>query len=126
VSKALIAQLLAQRESDCDLREKSADKPAMGVRVRRPPETEWGRFVGSGHAIGAMRDIAVEYVIGWYGFTEADLLGASIGSSDAVEFSRELWEVAAADRADWVGLVFDKLLNLVTEYHQQRKEAAKN
>ena len=126
MSKALIAQLLAQREATCDLREKTDDKPAMGLRLRRPPETEWGRFIGTGYPIALMRDIVVDYTVGWYEVTEADLLGESIGSSDKVDFTRELWAVAAADRADWVGVAFDKLLKLITEYHDQRKEAAKN
>lgn len=126
MSKALIAQLLAQREGRCDFREKSDSAPAQGVVLRRPPETEWGRFMRKGVAIEEMRDIVIDYVVGWYGMTEADLLGESIGSTDEVEFSRDLWAVVVSDRSAWVGIAFDRLLNQVSEYIKQRAAAAKN
>lgn len=126
MSKALIAQLLAQRESTCDLREETDEKHALRLRVRRPPETEWGRFLAKGVAMEAMRDIVIDYAIGWHGFTEADLMGDGIGNSDAVEFSRDLWAVVIADRADWVSIAFNHLLKLVNEYYSQREAAGKN
>ncbi|HEY1395973.1 hypothetical protein, partial [Roseateles sp.] len=77
-------------------------------------------------AVEAMRDIVIDYTVGWYGVTEADLLGEGIGSSDPVTFSRELFAVVIADHSDWVGLAFDRLLKLANDRFKERQEAEKN
>lgn len=69
----------------------AAGEPARRVRVRRPYATDIAVFAGG----NITAEHVVQCVEAWEGFTEATLLGAAIGSEDAVEFHRDLW-------ADWV------------------------
>lgn len=69
----------------------AAGEPPRRVRVRRPYATDLAVFAGG----SITAEQVVQCVEAWEGFTEATLLGASIGSEDVVEFSRALW-------ADWV------------------------
>ena len=68
------------------------------VRFHRPPEVEMPQLVG-----GITVDHLVQYACGWEGFTEATLLGASVGSADAVPFSRDLWAAWVRDNTDAIG-----------------------
>jgi len=87
------------------------------VQVRRPPEVEFARYVN-----GVSAEHVAACVVGWSGFTEADLLGSSAGSSDAAEFSPELWADVVRDRIDYVRIVAEGLARTITE-HLERKKA---
>lgn len=87
------------------------------VQVRRPPEVEFAQYVD-----GVSREHVSRCVVGWSGFTEADLLGPSAGSSDPAEFSPELWADVVADRVDYVRIVADGLAKTITD-HLERKKA---
>ena len=91
------------------------------VRYRRPLETEFGKFRS-----GVDVEHLCEYVCGWDGFTEADLLGAGIGASDAVAFTPKLWARLVRDRLDYVQPVAQAMVQAITEHLQAREAAAKN
>lgn len=91
------------------------------VQYRRPLETEFHKFRS-----GVEVDHVAEYVCGWEGFTEADILGAAIGGDQAVPFNARLWERIARDRLDYVAAVATAIVDAITDYLAQRDAAAKN
>jgi hypothetical protein len=86
------------------------------VLLERPRTAEMGRF-GSGVTV----DSVVPLIVGWRGFTEADLLGASVGSADPAEFSTELWEEVLKDRVSYFKPVLDALVRIVSEHSERLK-----
>lgn len=112
---ALIARMDAQRTRWATL------PGGRRVQFRRPLETEFGRF-----RQGVTVEHLAEYACGWEGFTEADLLGAAIGSSDPVPFSPELWGRLVRDRLDYVAPMAQAIVDAVTEHLASRDAAAKN
>lgn len=94
-----------------------------GLRVQfaRPAEAEMHRFVA-----GVTAEHVCQYVEAWDGFTEATLLGESVGSGDAVEFSRELWAEWVRDRADACGTVAKAIADAMAAHLAQREATAKN
>lgn len=111
----LVARILAKREHWVDL------EPGKRVRIRRPAES----------AIGGLRGgMTVEQIaataVGWDGFTEADLVGASQGSNSVVAFDADLWATVLADRMDWAGIVAEKLVESITAHLEAREAARKN
>lgn len=113
--QALLARMAAQREAWADLG--GGKKP----QYRRPPEVELPRLMG-----GVGLEHVTQYACGWEGFTEADLLGAGIGGSDAVPFHRDLWAAYAADHAEDVAAVSQAMAQTVTVYLQRKADVAKN
>lgn len=112
---AVIAQLLARREQPCEL-------PGTGgatVTVRRPAEAEL-----PGLRLLPPHQIAQQVVTGWAGITRNHLLDD--GSTDALEFSPDLWAAAVADKMHWVGAVNRKVSELVQAHMQAREAAEKN
>ena len=85
MSAALIAQLLAAREQWVDL------APGKAVKFRGNPK----RFAV------LLADVQ-QYAVDWRGFSEADLLGSTVGSSDQLPFSAEVWALAIGDNLDWL------------------------
>jgi hypothetical protein len=67
-----------------------------------------------------------QYACGWDGITEADLLGAAVGSQDAVAFAPALWAVLVEDRVEWIKPVARALLDGIVERQNQRATDAKN
>lgn len=112
---ALADKLRAQREGRVEV------MPGKWVRFLRPPEIDFGRLRGG---VGA--DHVCEYVIGWDGITEADVLGASIGVNDAAPFSPELWAEYVRDRIDVVGKVAQAIADAISLHLEQRGAIAKN
>jgi hypothetical protein len=111
----LIAQLDEQRTRWADL------PGGKRVQFRRPLETEFHKFRG-----GVEVQHVAEYVCGWSGFTEADILGAAIGSDQTVPFNSRLWDRVARDRLDYVAAVATAIVDAITDYLQQRDATAKN
>lgn len=114
-AQALIAKALARREQWVDL------EPGKRIRIRRPAETE---LPGLREGVTVERVIAC--TVGWEGFSEVDLLGATVGSEDALEFDIGLWDVLVRDRADWLATVANAIVKAVTEHLKQKDAAAKN
>jgi hypothetical protein len=91
------------------------------VKIRRPSETECITLVG-----GLGVEHAQRYVVGWDGYTEADLLGAAVGSGDAVPFDAELWAEYVADHAELATQVVGWLGDMIVEHLKAKREAQGN
>lgn len=121
--RALLAALKRRREKTIDLGN------GKSVTFLRPTEAEMGALL---EVNGEQRtwNVGVEhvrkFVVGWSGFTAADLLGAAIGSSDPVEFDRELWAEVCADDIAWIRQVADAILKSVVDHITEKDSAAKN
>jgi len=123
----LLQQLLEQRRSWVEL------EPGKRVRITRPPEadvvrrflrpsaTEGGKF-----AVAITDEDASQYVVGWEGFTEADVLGQGVGGSSQAAFSLDLWRAVSADRYDWLRTVTKGVLDAVIAFQEKRAVDAKN
>lgn len=91
------------------------------VQIRRPLETDFGKFRS-----GVTVEHLCEYVCAWEGFTEADLLGAGVGASDAVEFNAGLWGRVLRDRMVYVQPLAEAMVEAITEHLNAKEAAAKN
>lgn len=111
----LIAKALEQRESWVDL---GGGKRA---KIRRPPAAQMFDF---GRA--TTPEMFLRSVVGWDGFTEADVLGASVGSDSTVPFDVELWLVLALDQVEWIGKVSEALVEAIKAYLEKQGDIAKN
>jgi hypothetical protein len=107
--------LRAQREGRVEV------EPGKFVRFLRPAETEFVRVIG-----GVTADHVCEYVCGWDGFSEADLLGASVGANEPATFSADAWAEYARDRVEVVSKVAQAIADAITLHLQQRSAAGKN
>lgn len=122
----LIQQIHAQREQWVTLREAQMAavgqpaRAALRVKLRRPAEAEWRYFFGRTQR-GALENVQA-YAVDWDGFTEAELLGAGVGASDAVPFDSSVWTVVIADRMAWVPPLFQRLVQMI-ETHSAAREA---
>jgi hypothetical protein len=112
---SLIAKLRSQRESWVEV------APGKRVRVRRPAEAEMSDFRG-----GMTVDLLCRHVVGWEGVTEADVLGASIGSDEALPFTADLFAEVAKDRLAWFEPIAADLAARIAEHWKTREATAKN
>jgi hypothetical protein len=116
MSADLIAKVLAQRESWVDLED------GKRVKIRRPAEAQMPAF-----RAGVTPERVVRCCVDWDGFSEADVLGAALGSGNSkVAFAVDLWEVLALDRMDWLEKVSSSLVEAITSHLSARSDAAKN
>jgi hypothetical protein len=111
----LIAKLLAQRESWVEV------QPGRRVKVRRPDESQMADF-----RAGMSVDLMLRHVVGWEGFTEADILGASLGASDPVAFDPALFATIARDHMDWFEPISVELATRIAEHWRAREATEKN
>lgn len=114
-SADLIARLLARRERWVEL------EPGRELRIRRPAEADIGLYV---RAIGI--DQLGKAVVGWSGFTEADVLGATQGSTSPVPFDQALCIELLRDRVEWVGKLADAVMDDIRAHLESREAARKN
>jgi hypothetical protein len=70
-------------------------------------------------------DTVHRYVVGWAGYTEADLLGPA-GGSDAAPFAPELVQEWLSNHPEDIGKLLDALFTCITTHINARAEAAKN
>lgn len=119
----LIAALKRRREKWIDVAE------GKRVKITRPPETEMGALlkVDGDRKLWAVGIEQVQrYVVGWEGYTEADLLGEGVGASDPLPFDAELWRLVCADDVELMTKVADGILNAVVGHLAAKDESAKN
>ena len=117
----LIKRLREQRMQWVDL-----DLPGKRVRLIRPTEIEIGlHFIKDGSVSVGVAEVE-RFTVDWEGFTEADLLGAAVGSSDPVPFSQPLWAEVIGDRSAWVRQLATELLDIVVKHGAEKKVDAKN
>lgn len=122
-SRALLAALKRRREKKVELGN------GKSVTFLRPTEADMGAMLAITGDKGTW-NVGIEqvrkFVVGWSGFTEADLLGAAIGASDPVEFDAELWAEVCSDDIAWVRQVADAILTSVVDHVVAKDSAAKN
>lgn len=122
-AKALAAALRRRREKWVPTGE------GKKVKFLRPTEAEMPAML---RVEGDVRNWVVgnsdvqRLVTDWEGYTEADILGASIGSSDPVEFNSELWAEVIADDITLTRTVADAILKAVVDYINEKDSTAKN
>lgn len=113
--QALLKRVAEQRETWVDLGE------GKRLKFTRPPEVEMPQFI---------RGITVEHVVkyarGWDGFSEADFVGAALGSSDPLEFNAELWETYIKDNTKHLKAIVTAMRDAVTVFLEQRGAITKN
>lgn len=126
MSQQLIKQLREQRMAWVDLEPATASTPAKRVRIIRPTEVEVGRRYFKDRQVSVGFEEVCDFVVDWSGLTEADLLGASVGSSDSVPFSQALWGEVAGDKSKWNTKVANALLDAVVTHMQTRADTLKN
>ena len=112
---ALIARMDQQRTQWVALPD------AKRVQFMRPLETDFARF-----RAGVSVELICECVCGWEGFSEADLLGAAIGSSDPLPFDAALWTRVARDRIEYMPPIAEALVTSITEHLKAKDDVAKN
>lgn len=120
MSDRLIKQLREQRMTWVELTD------GKRVRIIRPTEVQLSQsFIKAGE-VSVGYDQVREFVEDWEGFTEASLLGAGVGASDPLPFSRQLWAEVVSDHADWVRTIAQALLNVAVAHSQKIDDTLKN
>lgn len=103
----LIARLRELRMKWVDLQ----DQPGKRVRIIRPTETELSQqFFQGGRLVVGIEQVK-RFVVDWDGFTEADLLGPTVGAADPVPFDAAVWAEVVSDKASWVRQLAQDLLD---------------
>lgn len=129
----IIARLLDQRRTWVPLPDRGIE-----VQVQRPAEAEMQPYLVQGDdgrtTLRAALPQVQGCVVGWRrmvdgkpaSVTEADLLGAAIGSDEAVPFDAGLWAVLVADRHAWVQAVAQAVLQAINDHYQAQADARGN
>ena len=121
--RALLAALKRRREKTVDL------GGGKTVTFLRPPESEMGGLLkteGDSRTWLVGVEQVRKYVTGWSGFSEATILGESVGSSDPLEFSADLWAELAADNIEWSSKVAAAILEAVVAHVNAQAATAGN
>lgn len=119
----LIAALRSARESWVEV------APGKRLKIRRPTEAEFPAFL---RKTEAGRGIAVElehvqrHVVDWEGFSEADLLGPTVGVSDALPFDAAVWAEVVADHLEWMQPAAQALVQAIVSHLTAQADAAGN
>jgi hypothetical protein len=100
--------------------------PGKRVKLIRPTQLEMQRHLIEDGYFRITFDEVVRFTVGWDGFTEADLMGADVGASDAVLFDADLWKEIAAENLKWVNQLADELLAKTTEHLKSLEANEKN
>lgn len=122
MSEQLIKRMREQRMKWVDI----VGQPGKRVRLIRPTETEVGQYLSKGRELVVGLEEVKRFAVDWQGHTEADLLGASIGSADSVPFDPDLWAEVVSDQAKWVRQLAQDLLDMVVAHGSAVAEDAKN
>lgn len=112
------AQLLAKLRGRREIRVEV--EPGLFLLLHRPREDEFGRWRYP------TSDVIVAAVHGWEGFSEAFFMGATVGSSDALEFDAQLLDEALRDRLHWLTACIEAVTSAIEKHIDQRQAAAKN
>lgn len=115
MSHALIVRMLGVREWWFPLDERKS------LKLRRPAELDLPGLRG-GITLEKMKEIVVD----WKGFTEADLLGPTVGSDSVVAFDTEVMTLALADHSDWFAATASEVMEKVMAFLKQKADITKN
>lgn len=91
------------------------------IRFSRPLVTQLRTL-----AAGVTLDVVCQYVDGWDGFTEADILGAAVGGDAPAEFTPGLFKAWAADDFDVLRTVAEAIADAVRRLIEERGLVEKN
>lgn len=119
-TQRLLAQMRDKRKRWVELGDGRA------VQVIRPTEVELARHFLRGGRVVVEPEVLVQFTCDWRGFTEADLLGAAVGSEDAVPFHQDLWAEVVSDKSEWLNKAASALIELMTEHLATVEAEAKN
>lgn len=111
----LAERMLSARESVCEVAE------GKKIRLRRPPQTRIMQM-----RAGVTVDDVYSAAVGWSGFTEADLLGADVGSDSEATFSPDTFRVWAEDNAEALGKLAEHLMEQIVAFIERTKGDRKN
>jgi hypothetical protein len=117
----MIRRVLASRQSWFEL----DDPPRRALLLQRPAELQLMAWRDN-LSVMTMPEHVMNVVVGWRGFTEADLLGPAVGSSDEQPFSVELFKLWAADNLMEVTAAGKRVFEMVEQYSKRQESAAKN
>jgi hypothetical protein len=124
------AQLLRQLRNARTFWHELDDPPRRALQIRRPSEDQllaWQDvFTADTKHIGRLRNAGREVVVGWRGFTEADILGAAIGSDSPVEFDVELFLEWSTDNLMLLADVSNRAVQAFLDHRVKKEDAAKN
>lgn len=124
----IIAKLDAQRTRWLDLPGDDGDGEGgkkRRLQVMRPLETDADRMAGR-RLLGDLAEALCEFVVGWEGFSEADILGPKHGSAEPLPFDRALCLRIVRDRTDYVVALGVELKTAMQARLAEKAEAAKN
>lgn len=113
--KHLLARMAEQRAQWVEVVE------GKSVEYLRPEQVDLPGVIS-----GFRLEHVIKYVRNWKGFSEADLLGAAIGSSDPIDFDRDLWAAYVRENVDVATKVAEAMAGTVSEYLKRRADTAKN
>lgn len=122
-AKQLIAAVRRRRAQELDL------GGGKKIIFTRPPEVEMNSILKfkDGKATWLVDvDHVKKYVVGWDGFTEADLLGAAVGAADPVAFDADLWAAYVEDDNDLVSKVASAILEAVVNHINSKAAVSGN
>lgn len=120
---AILRQLRKQRLLYVEIAQAQGDKPAQVLVARRPPESEWSKFVkaeGDKRLMVCSAELAASYVVDWKGFTSSDFLGPA-GDSEPAPFAEPLWRAVAEDEPEWCRKVGERLIDEILARSEQRR-----
>lgn len=121
-----VEMLRRQREARSQWHELDENPPRRAVLVRRPSATSMLQFA-SGVGAAQVPDLVTASVVGWRGFTEADLLGAAVASSDSEQpFDAAVFREWIEDDAGAMNSIAIAVVNLVQAHASRQEAAAKN
>jgi hypothetical protein len=105
-----------------DARRRWIDLPSgQAVRIVRPAEADMPRY-----RRGVTLELLGECVDDWRGFTEADLLGPTVGTDSAVPFDADVWRAYVADHVDLVAPVAKAVAESIKQHLEAKASTAKN
>jgi hypothetical protein len=124
------AQLIKQLRAARTFWHELDDPPRRALQLRRPSEDQlvgWqDLFTADIKTVGRLRQAAREIVVGWRGFTEADVLGPTVGSDAEVEFDLDLFIEWATDDLMLLAELSNGAVRAFLDYKDKKAAAAKN
>lgn len=100
------------------------------IQIIRPTELQAYQKFYKKNASESMQfslefDAIKEFITAWDGFTEADILGQEIGSSDKIDYQPEFFDEVLADRLDWVPLIVGGLISEIQKAQEKKANSVK-
>ncbi len=66
-----------------------------------------------------------DFIVSWDGFTEADLLGPEIGSSDPIAYQPDFFEEYLFDKTEWMPVIVQALVQEIGKANTKKAENIK-